>query len=190
MESPTIPSDMLFEIFSRTSLQTIGRCRLVSKYLNSITYNSSFVQAFHQRTKTKSGFFTQAGKIKPQFVSITDSANDDSPMSLKFLPGPVKIQAATKQGILLCVNTDNPRRYRIPEYYVCKPSTKEWHQIPNPKTRFFTERIGMVVLKLEPLCYKIVRFSEPKSACTICKSESYKTLRCEIFSSETCAWKR
>jgi hypothetical protein len=97
MESPTIPSDMLFEIFSRTSLQTIGRCRLVSKYLNSITYNSSFVQAFHQRTKTISGFFTQAGKIKSQFVSITDSANDDSLMSLKFLPGPVKIQAATNK---------------------------------------------------------------------------------------------
>jgi F-box interacting protein len=185
MESSTIPSDMLFEIFSRTSLQTIGRCRLVSKHLNTITYDSSFVQAFHRRTKTISGFFTQT-----QFIPITDSANNDSLMSLKFLPGPVKIQAATKQGILLCVNTDNPRRYRIPEYYVCKPSTKEWHQIPNPKTRFLTERIGMVVLKLEPLCYKIVRFSKPKSVCTNYKSESYNTLHCEIFSSETCAWKR
>ncbi|XP_059441765.1 F-box protein At5g49610-like [Corylus avellana] len=185
MEFPTLSLDMLFEIFSRTSLQTIGRCRLVSKDLNSITYDSNFMQAFHQRTKTISGFFIQS---MSQFVS--NSLTDDSTVSLKFLPAPVKIEAATKQGILLCVNKDNPRRYRIPEYYVCKPSTKEWHQIPNPKTRFFTQRIGMVVLRLEPLCYKIVRFSSPKSKWTNYKSKLYNTLHCEVYSSETCAWKR
>jgi F-box interacting protein len=184
---------MLFEIFSRTSLKTLGRCRLASKDLNLISYNSSFMQAFHQRTKTISGFFTQASyvqNIKCQFVSTTNSPTYDCTVSLKFLPGPVKIQAITKQGILLCVNEDNPRRHRIPEYYVCKPCTKEWHQIPNPKTMFLTERIGMVVLRSKPFCYKIVRFSKPKFVCTNYKSKSYNTLRCELFSSETWTWKR
>jgi hypothetical protein len=125
--SPTLHSDMLFEIFSRTSLQTIGWCRLVSKDLNLITYNSSFVQVFCQRTKIISGFFTQAlsfSMIKSQFVSITDFATEDSIVFLKFLSTPVKTQHATKQNILLCVNEDNTRRYQIPEYYVYKPITK------------------------------------------------------------------
>lgn len=81
-------------------------------------------------------------------------------------------------------------RLRIPEYYVCKPSTKEWHQIPNPKTRYFTERIAMVAVRSDPLCYKIVRFSQPKCPCKNYKSTSYNTLHCEIFSSETWIWKR
>ncbi|XP_062148714.1 F-box protein At5g07610-like [Alnus glutinosa] len=192
--SSTLPSDVLFEIFSRTSLKTIGRSRLVSKDLNLATYESSFVQAFRQRTKTISGFFTQTlFSNKPtsqQFVSTTNLGTDSS-LSLKFLPcRHVNIKAATKQGILLCVNESDTRRRKIPEYYVCKPSTKEWHQIPNPRTRYYTERVGMMVLRSEPLCYKIVRFSQPKSPCIKYKSILYNVLHCEIFSSEKWAWKR
>jgi F-box interacting protein len=125
-----------------------------------------------------------------QFVSTTDLGTDSS-LSLKFLPcRHVNIKAATKQGILLCVNESDTRRRKIHEYYVCKPSTKEWHQIPNPKTRYFTKRVGMMVLRSEPLCYKIVRFSQPKSPCIKYKSILYNVLHCEIFSSEKWAWKR
>ena len=77
MKSTTLPSDMLFEIFSRTSLKTLGRCRLAS----------SFMQAFHQRTKTIYGFFTQASyvqNIKCQFVSTTNSPTYDCTVSLNF----------------------------------------------------------------------------------------------------------
>lgn len=194
MDFPTLPTDMLSEIFSRTSLKTLGRCRLVSKDLNSTTYNSSFMQDFRHRTKTVSGFFAEdlsVNKITSQFFSLTNfGIAPDSTLSLKFLPCNVKIKAATKQGILLCVNELNTRRLRIPEYYVCKPSTKEWHQIPNPKTRYFTERIAMVAVRSDPLCYKIVRFSQPKCPCKNYKSTSYNTLHCEIFSSETWIWKR
>ncbi|XP_059435604.1 F-box protein At4g19940-like [Corylus avellana] len=163
MKSTTLPWDMLFEIFSRTSLKTLGRCRLASKDLNLISYYISFMQAFHQRTKTISGFFIQASyirNIKCQFVSITNSPTYDSTVCLKFLPGLVKIQAITKQGILLCVNEDNPRRHRI---------------------------LNIISANLAP---KNVRFSKPKSICTNYKSKSYNTLQCELFSSETWTWKR
>jgi F-box interacting protein len=194
MESSTLPPDMLFEIFSRTDLKTIGRCRMVSKDLNLITYELSFMQAFRHKTKTIYGFFTQTSfSNKPMsqcFVSIMDFGTDSNLLSLKFLPCHAKIKVANKQGILLCVNENNTRRLRIPEYYVCKPSTEEWHHIPNPRTRYFTEGIGMVALRSDPLCYKIVRFSKPKCACVNYKSISYNALHCEIFSTETWAWKR
>ena len=48
----------------------------------------------------------------------------------------------------------------------------------------------MVALILDPLCYKIVRFSKPKCACVNYKSILYNALHCEIFSSKTWAWKR
>jgi hypothetical protein len=135
------------------------------------------MQAFRHKTKTISGFFTQTSfSNKPMsqcFVSIMDFGIDSNLLSLKFLPCHAKIKAATKQGILLCVNENNTRRLRIPEYYVCKPSTEEWHHILNPRTQYFTEGIGMVALRSDPLCYKIVRFSKPKCACVNYKSISY-----------------
>ena len=136
MESSTLPPDILFEIFSRTDLKTIGRCRMVSKDLNLITYELSFMQVFRHKTKTISGFFTQTSfSSKPMsqcFVSIMDFGTDSNLLTLKFLHCHAKIKVTTKQGILLCVNENNTRKLRIPEYYVCKPSTEEWHHIRNP----------------------------------------------------------
>ncbi|XP_041002903.1 F-box protein At5g49610-like [Juglans microcarpa x Juglans regia] len=188
-----LPPDMIFEILTRLSLEDIGRCRLVSKNWNRTTYESTFMQQNCQRAKTISGCFIQCWdkyEPSPEFVSINNVSDCDPKLSLRFLPAPVKIEAATKQGILLCMNDYRTRRLRIPEYYVCKPSTKEWHQIPNPKTRYFTQKMAMLVLRSKPLRYKIVRFSQPKSTFTRYKSIWYKCYRCEIFDSETWAWKR
>ncbi|KAG6735039.1 hypothetical protein I3842_01G300600 [Carya illinoinensis] len=193
-QSPAdLPPDMIFEILTRLSLEDIGRCRLVSKDWNLTTYESTFMQQNCQRAKIISGCFIQSwynNEPSPQFVSINNVSDCDHKLSLRFLPGPVKIEAAPKQGILLCVNDYRTKRLRIPEYYVCKPSTKEWHQIPNPKTRYFTKKMAMLVLRSKPLRYKIVRFSQPKSSCTWYKSILYNCYRCEIFDSETWAWKR
>ncbi|KAF8393209.1 hypothetical protein HHK36_021450 [Tetracentron sinense] len=71
---------------------------------------------------------------------------------------------------------------KTPRYYVYKPTTREWRMIPNPKTRYFTERTAMLVRGLNPLHYFIVRFSQPKCC-------SYN-LRCEIFDSNCWMWKR
>jgi hypothetical protein len=121
--------------------------------------HASFMQVFHHKTKTIFGFFTQtlfsSKPMSQRFVSIMDFGIDSNLLSLNCLPCHAKIKAATKQGILLCVNENSTRRIQIPEYYVCKPSTEEWHHIPNPRARYFTEGIGMVALKSDPLCFKI-----------------------------------
>ncbi|KAG6718303.1 hypothetical protein I3842_04G143500 [Carya illinoinensis] len=162
MESPDHPPDMIFEILSRTSLKTLGRCALVCKDWNRMVYESSFMHAFHQRTKTISGFFIQSslwGKPFSEFISNYSMQDSDSKLSLDFLPKHVNIEAATKQGILFCVKVLDTKILGIPEYYVCQPSTKEWHKIPIPKTRTYN-------------------------------SKMYNSLHCEIFDSETWAWKQ
>ncbi|KAL4628414.1 hypothetical protein ACB092_05G237100 [Castanea dentata] len=181
---------MIFEILSRITLGDFGRCRLVSKDWNLITYNSSFIQAHCERTKTIDGFFIRNLKwSKPvnKFVSINES-DPKSKLSLDFIPVPVSIIAATKQGLLLCVDDYSCRNHK---YYVCKPSTKQWKKIPNPRTRYFTKRCAMVVLKSNPLHYKIIRFSTHP----LCKFVTYKSMRssflfCEIFDSKAWAWKK
>ncbi|XP_035551097.1 F-box protein At5g49610-like [Juglans regia] len=193
MGSPDLPSDIIFEILSRTSLKTLGRCALVCKDWNRMVYESSFMHPFCQRTKTISGFFMQSrfvGRPFAEFVSNYSMQDSNSKLSLDFLPRNVNIEAATKQGILLCVKKLDTKILRIPEYYVCKPSTKEWHKIPNPKTRYFTERLAMVVLRSQPLHYVIVRFSEPRSRWRTYNSKMYISHHCEIFYSETWAWKQ
>ena len=112
----------------------------------------------------------------------------DTKLSLDFLPGPVQIEASTKQGILLCVKSSEKRNLGVPEYFVCKPSTKQWQQMLNPKTRYKTRRCAMVVLRSNPLHYKIVQFSEPKFSGI--RDNSCYSLWCEIFYLVTWAWKK
>ena len=45
---------------------------------------------------------------------------------------------------------------------ICKPSTKEWEQIPNPMTCYYNEAMAIMILHTKPLHYKIVRLSQHK----------------------------
>uniref|UniRef100_A0A6N2N7K1 F-box associated domain-containing protein n=1 Tax=Salix viminalis TaxID=40686 RepID=A0A6N2N7K1_SALVM len=138
-----------------------------------------------QRTESITGFFMQR-IIRSGFSSIflsLDSTTSHPELSLNFLPCSVKIEGSTNQGLLLC--THIPPTYRnIP-----KPTTKQWKQIPNPRTRYRNKAIGMIVLISRPLHYKIVRFSQPKFR-TNRDSYRFNNLRCEVFDSKIHAWKQ
>lgn len=183
--------DILLEILSRATLQTVGRCRLVSKECNDLTYQSYFMHLHSQRTRTTSGLFLASvisHKHSAEFVS-TDNYIPNN-VSLRFLPGCARILACANQGLLLCLNS-KPKCHRIPEYYVCKPTTMEWQQIPNPKTRYFTRNVAMMVLRLDPLRYKIIRLSEPSQFRNLNgKHANESSLRCEVFDSESWGWKQ
>ncbi|KAF3439657.1 hypothetical protein FNV43_RR17935 [Rhamnella rubrinervis] len=148
MALPPLPDDIIYEVFTRTSLETLRRIRQLSKEWNQVTYDSTFMQQFRQRTKTISGFFFQNvihGKHRSSFVSIDyDDQNPEAyKVSLSFLPlgaFPVIILASAPQGILLCEKDTQKRNVR--RYYVCKPTTKQWQAIPNPKTRYLTKAIA------------------------------------------------
>ncbi|KAJ7955956.1 F-box protein [Quillaja saponaria] len=186
------PSDIYFEILTRTPLETLETCRLVSMQWNGMTYHSSFLKSLHQRTKTLSGFFINNDKF-----STTVSPNipaESSDLSLGFIPNRtrsrLKIEAVANQGLVL-VQKEVYGMKNYSQFYVCKPSTKEWHQIPNPKTKYFTQKISMVVLGSKPLqYYKIVRLSEPKHRVIKHEGEWYCVLHCEIFDSTSWVWKR
>ncbi|KAF2287169.1 hypothetical protein GH714_038582 [Hevea brasiliensis] len=180
MEPRDFNLDIIIEILSRSSLKTLAKCRLLSKEINSLTYQSDFMNLHCQRTKTISGYFVQNLRRNKYSSTFVDNICSDYKLSLDFLRVPVKIEASTSQGILLC----SYYMGRIPCYYVCKPSTEEWQIIPNPKTRYFTEGFAMIVLKSNPLHYRIVRFSSPSGI-----HKRYH-LRCELFDSMTRAWKQ
>ncbi|KAH9648399.1 F-box associated ubiquitination effector family protein [Citrus sinensis] len=191
MVHQSIGTDILSEILSRATLQTVGRCRLASKECNDLTYRSYFMHLHCQRTRTISGFLLasmMSHKHPAEFVS-TDN-NIPNIVSLRFLPGCARILACTNQGLLLCLNS-RPKCHRIPEYYVCKPTTKEWQQIPNPKTRYFARNVAMMVLRLDPLRYKIIRLSEPSHLRNLNRKHAYEhCFCCEVFDSERWAWRQ
>ncbi|KAK9181284.1 hypothetical protein WN944_024421 [Citrus x changshan-huyou] len=191
MAHQSIGTDILSEILSRATLQTVGRFRLVSKECSDLTYRSYFMHLHCQRTRTISGFLLasmMSHKHPAEFVS-TDN-NIPNIVSLRFLPGFARILACTNQGLLLCLNS-RPKCHRIPEYYVCKPTTKEWQQIPNPKTRYFARNVAMMVLRLDPLRYKIIRLSEPSHLRNLNRKHAYEhCFRCEVFDSERWAWRQ
>ncbi|KAF8653932.1 hypothetical protein HU200_062069 [Digitaria exilis] len=120
------------------------------------------------------------------FVSMNDASSPAAPaISLDFLPSTnVRIEAvAAHRGLAFCVGLDTPRR---PCYYVCKPATRQWRAIPNPRTRFHTAAMAMAArpssdaaVKAE---FKIVRFSIPKRL--------HDMLHCEVFDSRLFAWRR
>ncbi|KAL5547494.1 hypothetical protein UlMin_002725 [Ulmus minor] len=189
MNSPSLPSEIiLYNILTRSSLETIGRSRVVCKNWNQTTHEEHFFQQFYHNTKMVYGIFTQqvnCNKYSPTFVSTTE-ANPISQLPLNFLPKPLEIEAVTKKGLLLCLND----RYRIPRYLVCKPTTREWRFIPNPKTRYQTRAMAITVLGSIPLHYKILRLSYPKLLCVIHKSGIFSCLQVEIFDSRIWKWKR
>ncbi|WRX27000.1 F-box domain - like 10 [Theobroma cacao] len=176
---PYLPQDPMFEILTRVSLETLERCRLVSKEWNHVTYEPSFMKLYCKRNGILSGFFIQCLGLK-LYTAFASQGNpfQDRSLSLDMLPVLAIVRAVSNQGLVYCESL----RSRF--HYVCKPTTGEWVKIPNPKTRFTTYRNAMVVLHSRPLHYKVVRLSEPKDASRGC------TIICEIFDSEKGAWKR
>ncbi|XP_052181830.1 F-box protein At5g49610-like [Diospyros lotus] len=177
------PPDMVLEILSWASLKELDRCKLVSRSWNSLVYDSTFNRLHCQRTSAVFGFFVQnlvSNTHSSEFVAM-DQSRPVINLSLDFLPRPVKIEASTNHGLLCCTDQD-----RGSTFYVCKPSTRQWRSLPSPKMRYFTGNVAMAVLRSDPLRFKILRL------CKNYRSSSchyYNNFQCEIFDSDTWAWR-
>ncbi|CAN1833830.1 F-box protein At5g41720 [Linum perenne] len=182
-----LPFDAISEILSRCSLDTVAKFRTTSHQFNNYTYETHFRRLHHRRNDVVSGFFLINYRSTTAFVSSSTSHN----ISLDFLPKPAKIlAAATKEGVMLC---STEVCCHLPRYIIVKPATKQWDPIPNPKSRFETRHIGMLVLGSSPPLdqprhhrFKIVRLSRLKynmykDTCT--------QFWCEVFDSERWRWK-
>ncbi|KAL0297374.1 UNVERIFIED_CONTAM: F-box protein [Sesamum radiatum] len=183
-QESTLSDDMVFEILTRLkSLETLDACKLVCKGWEEMIYESSFMHLFCRRSRMLSGFFIQDivdNKFFSMFAAIDGSTSSD--VSIARLPDNMKILASCNHGILCCAKRSG-KNYR---YYVCKPTTQQLQPLPNPKLRYETVSVAVMVLGSDPFRYKIVRISrqgvkEPM--------KEYYTYRCEIFDSKTWRWR-
>ncbi|KAJ8623853.1 hypothetical protein MRB53_032383 [Persea americana] len=111
-----------------------------------------------------------------EFVSINQNPSIPPP-PLDFLPKNVKIEASSSTNGLLCCTIEGI----LIRYLICKPATKQWRMIPNPKTCYSTHKNEMVVQSSAPLQYKIIRFSRSE--------HNIDHLICEIFDLRSWRWR-
>ncbi|KAL9687249.1 hypothetical protein QQ045_031648 [Rhodiola kirilowii] len=165
-QQQAIPDDVLFEIASRSSsMESLANLRATAKSLNLATYEPSFAMR-----NLVSGFLIQS-LVKNNYV-INDVAVDDGVfgherVSLDFLPLKVKVKACSDAlGLFYCESQQQQSPFNgssVMNHYVCKGVTREWLQIPNPKSYYDPNSTsGIVVMKSNPVRFKIVRLSSPK----------------------------
>jgi hypothetical protein len=91
--------DAIYEVLTRSSMETVGKCRLLSKEYNKLTYESLFTRLHSQRTNIVSGFLIQSmirNKYQVSFVS-TDAVKTHMQIPFDFLPEHVEIVSSTNQ---------------------------------------------------------------------------------------------
>lgn len=153
--------DMLFEILTQTTLETLDTCKVVSKEVKEIIEDSWFLKTYTQKTKNIVGYFVQTLKHN---ISFTTFVSIDPTLKIpniyaKFFGNDTMILASSLQGILFCQNY----RDKSHEYSVCKPSTRQSVVLPSPRVRkAFFERVALIILKSNPLHYKIIRFVDAR----------------------------
>ncbi|XP_057775426.1 F-box protein At5g41720-like [Salvia miltiorrhiza] len=180
MGSAELPSELIFEILSRTSLETLERCKAVSKSWKHIIYEPSFLPLHSQRTNSLFGYFFQdvrrIAKFPSAFVSSAPGAAAAAAIKVTWPCDDMEILASCDQGILCCQR----RICYNKRFYACKPATSQWQALPNPKLRYETDAVAIVVVRSTPLRYIIARLYH---------SETMQH-HCEIFDSETWAWEK
>lgn len=153
--------NMLFEILSRATLETMDTCKVVSKDLNKLLNDSWFIKIYSQRTNNIFGYFVQThvkNNIRSTFVSIDPTLSTPS-VSLKCFGEGFRILASSSQGILCCGEYEN----RFYKYYVCKPTTGQCVALPVGPNKWqgaVSKRVALTILKSNPLHFKIIRFGE------------------------------
>ncbi|KAH0937707.1 hypothetical protein HID58_005168 [Brassica napus] len=186
MSYPALTQDMVLEILSYCPASSIEKF----KFLNTDYYKrmseSWFINLNHSRTNSIFGVFLQYEGYYSTFNS-SFVLTGDGEVSLDFLPiERVKIEACdASHGIFLCVASGYLKKT---PYVVCKLTTREYQTIPTPETGYSTIECdfktivsGLMVIRTNPLRYKIVKIS---------KQSKIFTVICEVFDSDSFVWKR
>ncbi|XP_057775963.1 uncharacterized protein LOC130994869 [Salvia miltiorrhiza] len=181
-----LPSELIFEILSRTSLETLERCKAVSKSWKHIIYESTFLPLHCQRTNSLFGYFFQdvrhIAKFPSALVSSAPGAAAAAAINRTWTRDNRKILASCDQGILCCEREDRCRcdSCNNKRFFACKPATSQWQGLPNPKLRYETDAVAIVVVRSTPLRYIIASLY----------NSGIMQHNCDIFDSEKWAWER
>ncbi|EEE54072.1 hypothetical protein OsJ_00781 [Oryza sativa Japonica Group] len=170
----SLPEDQVFEMLTRVSLDDLAACRQVSTRWRRLTYEPAFAPLHCRRADAVSGYLVQTVARNRYHATFVSSMHPSPPpadlVSLDFLPSPhVRVEAVSPhRGLVCCVDADadaaTPRK-PASSYYVCKPATRQWRALPNPRLRYRTAATAMLA---RPggggggaADFKIVRFSVP-----------------------------
>lgn len=158
MELEAFPPELIFEILSRTSLETLDRCKAVSKSWKKMIYEPTFLPLHCKNSNCLFGYFFLSMRnlaYTAALVSDHHSRLGAAAINLRWPSDDMRILASSDEGILCC-----QRRIRNNfRYYVCKPASTQWQAMPNPKLRYETTAVAVVVVKSSPLRYIILRLS-------------------------------
>ncbi|KAI3711042.1 hypothetical protein L2E82_40846 [Cichorium intybus] len=177
--------DMKMEILSRTSLKALDIMRCTSQEFQYLTYESYFLNLYKQRNDIVSGFLLVNLRSGCEYINEFAPSTNSHSLDLGFLPPNARILASSEQGFMV-FESPHRRYYKLISYHVCKPATKQVMTLPNPKTKYLTKNVAMVVMGSKPLHYKIIRLSEPKREKL---DKPYTIYRYEIFDSRAWAWR-
>ncbi|KAJ1269555.1 hypothetical protein BS78_07G220500 [Paspalum vaginatum] len=199
-EMTNLPDDQVFEVLTRVPLDDLAACRAVSTRWRAITYEPAFAPLHCRRAGAFSGYLVQTttrygcGHIA-DFVSA-HHPSPAAPLSLDFVPRPGRpwsredvrvVAVAPRLGLACCVAAGTGRS--PPRYYVCKPATRQWRALPNPRLRFPTVATAMAALRSSDgegaVEFRIVRLSSHVRG-----QYQYDSMRCEVFDSRRFAWRR
>ncbi|KAJ1269550.1 hypothetical protein BS78_07G220300 [Paspalum vaginatum] len=159
-----LPDDQVFEVLTRVPLDGLAACRAVSARWRAITYEPAFAPLHRRRAGAASGYLVQSvtrSGHRADFVSSAAHPPNPPPLSLDFAPA---------------------------RYYLCKPATRQWRALPNPRLRFPTVATAMAARRRSPSAddraveFRIVRLSYVRG--------KYESMRCEVFDSRRFAWRR
>ncbi|KAJ9553332.1 hypothetical protein OSB04_017377 [Centaurea solstitialis] len=176
-----LPHEMTLEILSRTTLKAFDTIVSTNKEFSKLKYDPYFLDLYKQRNNVVSGFLVQYCDRGLSYFKEFAPSQESTDLDLGFLPRDARIRATSEQGIMV-FETPHRKCHRLVLYHICKPATKQVVALPNPKTRYLTEKVAIVVVGSNPLRYKILRLSQRPNTC-------YTTYCCEIFDSATFAWK-
>ncbi|KAL8503380.1 hypothetical protein ACS0TY_022207 [Phlomoides rotata] len=171
--------DMISEVLIRTPLDTLDTCKKVCNGWKELIYDSTFFPFYLERRGTLFGFFVQdilKNEHVSEFVGVGEAGCCINQSWLQS----GKIVASSNEGIVCCV------RRRNREWWIGKPATEQWTEIPNPQLiGHETVGVAIIVSKLKPLRFKIVRLSEMEM-------DGFLDVEyaCEIFDSKTWDWIR
>lgn len=155
----SVPDDILFEILIRTDVETLSSITRVCKKWRGLFSDPFFISQHHLKTKYFRGVIFVNRPLKFSFLRdpyLPPSCCGPLP-SLDFMPAGINfmVEAFTPHGLLLC---SHMRKY---ELYICKPTTREFIQIPIPKDDLFNKmRMVLAVAPTSRLRFRIVRVHE------------------------------
>ncbi|GMI97829.1 hypothetical protein HRI_003452200 [Hibiscus trionum] len=177
--------DLLFEILSRADLETLRKCRILSRECNALTYKSTFLRSHCERTNTLCGYLIhsmQQGRPDSTFLSIHNPGVNPKSISFDFLPARrVRILAGADIGLFFCQSHEP----QTTNYYICKPTTLQWELVPKHdfcnlnRSKYYSYFV--MVLTSNPLRFKILRLHTHIDLRTLC---------CAIFYSDIWGWKQ